>query len=649
MKNSLYCMLMVSILLLIVSATGFAGSIYPLEPEDGLQGFDLLCKGSQREVELGTSMITGDFNGDGKMDLAVGAPRTSSPRGKVEAGMVSVFFGGEDFNSLPQKFEAVEGGQESATLYGSAEYEYAGEFLAAGDINGDGVDDLVIAAQKVNDTGAPYAPDKAKIYVVYGGPSFVGSISLSTGSDVVISRTDAMHAEYIAVGDVNNDGVGDILISDILTNDVSYPPFASRSGTGEKGALYIIYGGSLPSTIDPSVDSDAVIERLNEDDIPEEDLNDDSVVIEDIVEDGIFQIYGISTGDFNGDGKNDIALGAQGEGNRVESLSSAGNVYILLGGEPLSGTVYIDRIKDVIISGGYEKDKAGGTLASGDINADGIDDLVIGAPLSGWGEPGTTGKGKVDVVFGSTSLKSSLDLYSDSDVNLQLSDDAARIGFKTGKALAVKDINGDGIDDLAISSPNAFVTDGANGWVHGIYGASVLKDEYKLDLDSDFAVIAPEITSADPLAGGRMGTTLAMADFNHDGNCDLVLGASWGEGNNGYTGSGWFGVIFNLGKSSLDNCLMLNEDFSFMVPNLILGDTSFGIKFLYGGGLDLTLDLSSMTDPDEDFVTIGFNADYSLSIPCIDILGSMYQFTLIPDSTLMNWQIDLDSFLPFEE
>jgi hypothetical protein len=403
-------------------------------------------------------------------------------------------------------------------------------------VNGDGIDDLVIGAQRVLDTGMPVTPEESKIYVVYGGTGLSENISLSASADVIIQRSgDSMHASNITVADVNNDGIEDILIADILTDSLTHPPVAplvDGMPRGLNGAVYIIFGGGLNNNIDPSGDSDVTI------------LRDNGT--------GIFQIQGVTVGDFNGDGLNDLALGAPEEDSVSPILSETGNVYLIMGGGMFAQTVDIDTAADTVITGAMVKDKIGSKLAAGDFNDDGIHDLIIGSPLSGWGEPGTTGKGKVQVVFGASDLEPGIDLFDDSDVTLQLSAAAARIGFKTGAEIVVADMNADEIMDLVIASPNAFVTSGTNGWVHVVFGTGSPKSHYDLDIDADISIIAPEATTTDPLSKGRMGQTMAAADLNDSDHMDLVLGAPWGTGNNNYVSSGWFGVIFDPGVIPLE-------------------------------------------------------------------------------------------------
>jgi hypothetical protein len=572
-------------------------------------------------------------NGDGVMDLAVGSTRSNSPKGVVEAGTVSVFFGGSAYNGLPEKFEAVKDGQESALLYGSSDHEYVGEFLACGDLNNDGIDDLVVAAQRVLDTGMPVSAEAAKIYILYGGTGLSGNISLATQSDVVIQRTDSMHAETILVGDVNNDGIDDLVISDILTDSVKNPPVAPLTNGNKRninGAVYIIHGGNLGAAVDPAVDSDAIIMRNSGADV--------------------FQVYGLALGDFNGDGIKDLALGAPGEDHTSPALSQTGHVYLIMGKNGLTGNVDIDSASNVVMTGGMVNDQIGSTLAAGDFNGDGIDDIAIGAPLSGWGQSGTTGKGKVQVVFGSSSMSGTLDLFDDSDVNLQLSDSAAKIGFKTGMEILAADVNSDSVADLVISSPNAFTKSGTNGWVHVVYGGSSLKSNYDLDTDADIAVIAPDPESKDPLSKGRMGQSMAIGDFNNDGKPDLALGAPWGSGNNNFVGSGWFGVISDPAGSGTvppqpQSCITMGQDLSLPFPHLEYNAMAFGVTFIWVGTEASPLDFVPIDfiEADTGAGKITVNADLSIEVPCADVFGTQYEFTLKPNAAFTQWSVDLNT------
>ena len=498
----------------------------------GLQGFGALLKGPEREVELGAAMAVGDFNGDGRADLAVGAPRQASSRGVVEAGVVSIFFGGGALAPDLGIIETVADAREDVRLEGSDANGFLGQRLAAGDLNGDGLDDLAIVAQRVNDTGAPVSPEDARVHILFGSATLSGVKTLGRDADATIRRPDSMHIPDMVIGDVNGDGLADLIISDDLTDSVQHPPVAPLVDgfpRGLNGAVYVFYGGP---------------NRFEGEMTPEQ--NTGAIILRDGGE-GIFQVLGLAVGDVDGSGKTDLLLGAPWETSPGTNLEQAGVVYLVPGGGDINYLLDIDDIAVSRIHGGVIDDQAGERLASGDVDGDGIDDILIGAPRSGWGQTATTGKGRAYLVRGRATLASGIDLFDQADATFALSDDVARIGFKTGNGLLVGDVNGDGIEDLAISSTNAFSVSGANGWTHVLYGRSDWESHYAIDVESDIAIIAPEAKPAppDPLTAGRLGSTLGLGDFDGDGHVDLALGAPWGLGNQSMTGSGWVGVLFD--------------------------------------------------------------------------------------------------------
>ncbi len=489
------------------------------------QDYDQLFIGFDSQSYLPNSMISGDFNNDGTEDLALGVPRQNHPGGTADTGIVSVFLGGSNLTDLTDP--AVVRQDEDISFYGGAENECAGYLLAAGDLNNDDKDDLVIVAQRTNTFNT------AKIYVVYGSESLVGGL-LNTVADIVIERDYAYFAS-IAVGDVNHDNIDDLVIADELTGLVSPGPFHTSRNSGPHGAVYVVFGSaSLPATIDLETGADLIITR--------------NAGAE------LFQANSLAIGDVNNDTYGDLAIGVPlDDGTGGLPPSEAGRVYVLYGQDwGVLSSINVEDHEDVTIYGGYSDDHIGGTeivttvpanpLAIGDINDDGIGDLIIGAPDSGHGQPSSSGWGKAEVVYGSAGLAADINLYTTCDIRITLR--GSNLTFEyTGFAVSASDINCDGIKDILISTPRAYLGSASHsqdGIVDAIFGKSSHPASIYLETNADLTVAAPTPTHV--LADGHMGSNFVVADLDDSDMPDLVIGAP-----RGYTSSrGWAAFFSDL-------------------------------------------------------------------------------------------------------
>ncbi|WP_310622361.1 tandem-95 repeat protein [Flexibacterium corallicola] len=391
---------------------------------------------------------------------------------------------------------------------------------SAGDVNGDGIDDILIGAMAANDIGYGGAGES---YVVFGkdtqseGQFWTVSnvISYMNGTDGFIvegaSAGDNSGYSVSSAGDVNGDGVDDILIG---------ARYADPNGQDKAGESYVVFGSST-GNFAPTLNLSTL-----------DGQNGFALKGVNTLDQAGYSVA--SAGDVNGDGIDDILIGApQAAGN---GNADAGETYVVFGKEGSFGASYdlstLNGPNGFTVSGAYSGDEAGTSVASaGDVNGDGIDDILIGAP--GWDSPSSANVGVAHVIYGKNTLTEgnfadNFDLESlDGSNGFTLHGTQAQslTGFSVSSA---GDINGDGIDDILIGAPSAalksdieagaaYVVFGKNTATEGEFAASI--DLESLDGTNGFA-----LTGADyfDLAGASVASA---GDVNGDGIDDLLIGA----------------------------------------------------------------------------------------------------------------------------
>jgi hypothetical protein len=411
---------------------------------DGTRGFKIL--GATAGDRAGTSVAAaGDVNGDGFGDFLVGAPGFDVP-GAPDAGSAYLIFGrGGAFNA---SFDlAAVNGLNGFRLDGLGGDDLTGFALSsAGDFNGDGYADLLIGARSA-DPGNPARVDSGAAYLVFGKPAGFPAVinlgSLSLGDGVRIEGVGPAEQTGLSVswaGDVNGDGLGDILVGAQV----------GEVGTNAaKGAAYLIFGSVSPLVSPFVVDqlngaNGFAIRGFNNDDL----LGFSASAAGDFNADGFgdiivgvpnadpgspprlnagsaylifgsvgpfapqfdllslsggngFRIDGIregdrlgiavgAAGDINGDGFDDVILGAPQATTGTPPRSETGETYVLFGSPTGSSAIFdlgsIDGRNGFRLEGVAPQDRAGSTVAgAGDINGDGYDDLIVGAPFQNSG------------------------------------------------------------------------------------------------------------------------------------------------------------------------------------------------------------------------------------------------------------------------
>lgn len=504
---------------------------------DGTTGFTI--NGVGTGDLSGTSVSSaGDVNADGIDDFLVTAPG-GDPGGRSDAGEVYVVFG---------KTTAFSSTLELSDLDGSNGYKIngidAGDTISfsaasAGDFNGDGISDLVIGASNA-DQGTE--SNAGETYVIYGGSS-VGSggnlnlsgLTAATGLTINgIDAGDLSGSSVSTAGDVNGDGFDDVIIG---------APNADPRNENYAGQSFVVFGGT------PGAASSVDLSSLD---------GTNGFVI-----DGANEYDGLGSsvsnaGDINGDGIDDLIVSSYNAA--VSGAAGAGESYVVFGKTSGFGALInasaLDGTDGFIINGIDAQDTSGRSVsAAGDVNGDGIDDLIIGA--TGGDQGADTNAGESYVVFGSTTA------FTSSTFNLSSLDgtngftlagiDAS--DYSGSEVSSAGDVNGDGFDDVLIAATNGDPNGINSGEVYVVFGsASAPSASFDLStLDGTNGFVINGIAAAD-----RVGQSVSGAgDINGDGFDDLILSSRWVAPNG--TDSGQSYVIFGRGSFETDTATVEME------------------------------------------------------------------------------------------
>ena len=268
---------------------------------------ELTMTGEANNNLFGNSISSaGDVNGDGYSDIIVGATGYNSSTGKAY-----IYFGGLSLDTLAD-----------VTLNGEASLNSFGKVSSAGDVNGDGYDDVIVGASQYNSS-------TGRAYIFYGGSA------MNNTADVIMTGEAANNNFGISVsaaGDVNGDGYSDVIIG-------------ASGFNSSTGKAYIYFGSSSMDNIS------------------------DATMIGESFSNSLFGSSVASAGDVNGDGYPDVIIGA------YAYNSSMGRAYVYFG-----GTAINDNTADITLSGEATSNYFGNSVSTaGDINGDGFSDMIIGA------------------------------------------------------------------------------------------------------------------------------------------------------------------------------------------------------------------------------------------------------------------------------
>jgi glycosylphosphatidylinositol phospholipase D len=395
---------------------------------DGRAGF--VIEGGDTHDCLGIAVdAAGDVNDDGIADMIIGA--ANAPTHYDKDGRAYVVFGTSA--SFPPVLDlSTLDGANGFRIDPLSPNAYLGSAVSgAGDVNGDHIDDVIIGAWNVRHDGT-----RGEAYVVFGRdvgfPAMFDLGALDGTNGFVLTAFNDGHAGYSvsAAGDVNGDGLSDLIIGAHSTDLGGYPSV---------GEAYVVFGSATPfPASSPLSDLDG----------------DNGFTIRGV---GPFAFFGSSVsgaGDLNGDGVADVIVGAP---NADSDGMDTGQSYVVFG-----ASADFPAVVDVSILNGdngfalkgsvHNGDLGSAVSGSGDLNGDGVDDVIIGAPKE-------ESNGNAYVVFG--SKEGFPEAFYPSEVDgsngfvLEGGLDIYRAGCDVRGA---GDVNGDGVEDVIVgareTSPN---------------------------------------------------------------------------------------------------------------------------------------------------------------------------------------------------
>jgi hypothetical protein len=406
----------------------------------------------------------GDSDGDGLTDILIGS--YGSDEGGDHAGKTHLFFS----SSLPTSGDVFLADADHHFI-GMEDYDHSGMSVQSKcDLDGDEVDDIII--------GAPY---NKKTFVVFASSLSAKEHHLGDADHILLGENAGDYVGWsIDCGDVDGDDAPDLLI-------------------GADGSDYGGYSAGLTYLLLNST--------LGEDQTLNMELADYKFIGESIGDNSGQSVNG--AGDIDGDGLMDILIGADGNDQNGEQ---AGKAYVFLAGDLGSHQGGRDIVVDdaefgLVGEGSYEE--AGSALSTaGDVDGDGYDDILVGAPSP---ESFSPQIGKAYLVF-ADSLGSYSDL-ADADVKFTGERDNAGISLAS-----LGDIDGDGKSDILVGAPALYsYTNGGDAFI-------LLSTE--ISEGGHFSLIDSPYFFGGETPMDRAGRSLANAgDVDGDGEIDILIGA----------------------------------------------------------------------------------------------------------------------------